>query len=58
MMSFTKSCVLLKNLVIVTKDAKLSAEHIFERLMENSGSLRPVYGRLISLYRSGRMKSF
>ena len=49
-----KSCVLLKNLVIVTKDAKLSAEHIFERLMENSGSLRPVYGRLISLYRSGR----
>lgn len=49
-----KSCVLLKNLVIVTKDVKLSTEHIFERLMENSGSLRPVYGRLISLYRSGR----
>ena len=32
----------------------MSADFMYEALMENSGRLRPVYEEMLSLYRSGR----
>ena len=37
------SSVTLKNLSIVRRDAPISADYIYERLVENSGYLKPVY---------------
>lgn len=51
---FYKSSVILKNLITVTGGSTLSADHIYEKLMENSDILKPVYGRMLSLYRSGK----
>ncbi len=51
---FYKSSVILKNLITVTGGSALSADHIYEKLMENSDILKPVYGRMLSLYRSGK----
>ena len=48
------SAVTLKNLALVQKEKPLSADFIFESLMENSAALRPAYEKLIALYRSGR----
>ena len=48
------SSVLLKNLAIAEKGRAFSADYIYERLLEHSGKLRPVYGKMISLYRSGK----
>ena len=48
------SAITLKNLALVQKERPLSADYIFEALMENSSALRPAYEELISLYRSGR----
>ena len=49
-----KSCVLLKNVVIATQQTRLSADSIYERLMDGSRGLKSMYGRMLSLYRSGR----
>lgn len=48
------SVITLKNLAIVQEKRPLSADFIFQALMENSSSLKPVYEEMISLYRSGR----
>lgn len=48
------SAITLKNLALVQKERPLSADYIFEALMENSSVLKPAYEELISLYRSGR----
>lgn len=48
------SAVILKNLALVQKGKPLSANFIFETLMENSTFLRPAYEELIALYRNGR----
>ncbi len=47
------SSVTLKNLSIVKRDAPISADYIYERLVENSGYLKPVYSRMLTLYRMG-----
>jgi len=44
----------LKNLAIVQKERPLSADFIYQALMENSFYLRPVYEEMLTLYRSGR----
>lgn len=46
--------MLLKNLAIVEKERAFSADYLYERLLENSRLLKPVYGEMLSLYRSGR----
>lgn len=46
----------MKNLAIVGKDRPLSADYIYERLMENSMRLRPIYQRMLAIYRSGKEK--
>lgn len=48
------SVITLKNLALVQKEKPLSADFIFEALMENSAALRPAYEELITLYRNGR----
>lgn len=49
-----KSSVILKNLSLVRQETPLSADYIYESLMENSQMLRPMYGEMLTLYRSGR----
>ena len=48
------SVITLKNLAIVQQKRPLSADFIFQALMENSTSLRSVYEEMITLYRSGK----
>ena len=48
------SSMLLKNLAIVERERAFSADYLYEKLMENAKRLRPVYGEMLSLYRSGR----
>lgn len=48
-----KGSVLLKNLVLAEKNHPFSADYLMERLMEHSLRLRPAYGRILTLYRSG-----
>lgn len=48
------SVITLKNLAIVQQNRPLSADFIFQALMENSSALRPVYEEMITLYRGGR----
>ena len=48
------SVITLKNLALVQKEKPLSADYIFEALLENSMTLRPAYEELITLYRGGR----
>lgn len=48
------SVITLKNLAMVHKERPLSADFIFEILMENSTALKPAYEELLTLYRSGR----
>jgi len=47
------SSVTLKNLSIVRRETPISADYIYERLAENGGRLRPVYSRMLALYRAG-----
>ncbi len=49
-----KSSIILKNLSLVRKGTPMSADYIYEKLMENSGYLRPMYSQMITLYRNGR----
>lgn len=48
------SVLLLKNLATMEHERAFSADFIYEKLMENSNRLKPVYSQMISLYRSGR----
>lgn len=47
------SSVTLKNLSIVRQEAPISADYIYERLVENGGRLKPLYSRMLTLYRMG-----
>ncbi len=49
-----KSSILLKTLVLAEKDNLFSADYILERLMEHGRRLKPVYGEILTRYRSGR----
>lgn len=49
-----KSSIILKNLSLVRKGTPMSADYIYEKLMENSGYLKSMYSEMITLYRSGR----
>ena len=49
-----RSSIVLKNLSLVRRETPLSADYIYEKLMENSGYLRPMYGEMLSLYRNGK----
>ena len=44
--------VILKNLSLVQKDSPLSADYMYEKLMENSLLLRPAYRQMLTLFRS------
>ena len=46
--------VILKNMSIVRRETPLSADYIYENLMENSSLLKSMYSRMLSLYRSGK----
>ena len=46
--------VILKNMSIVRRETPLSADYIYENLMENSSLLKLMYRRMLSLYRSGK----
>lgn len=48
------SSVILKNLALVRQETPLSADYIYENLMENSTLLKPMYSEILTLYRSGR----
>lgn len=48
------SNVILKNLSLVRRETPLSADYIYENLMENSNLLKPFYGEMLALYRSGK----
>ena len=49
-----KSSVILKNRSRLRRQTPLSADYIYENLMENSDALRPMYGQMLTLYRSGK----
>ncbi|MBR6529573.1 MAG: hypothetical protein IKT62_06005 [Firmicutes bacterium] len=46
------SSIILKNLSLVQGDNAFSADYMYEKLMENSVVLKPVYGQMLTLYRS------
>lgn len=48
------SCIILKNLAIMQREKPLSADTILEILMNNSGRLKPIYGQMLIMYRSGK----
>jgi hypothetical protein len=48
------SSILLKNLSLVRQEAPLSADYIYENLMNNSIFLKSIYGEMLTLYRSGK----
>lgn len=47
------SSLMLKNLSYTNRQIPLSADYMIEELMKNSKALNPVYGEMLSLYRSG-----
>ncbi|MBR5229748.1 MAG: hypothetical protein IKW01_02735 [Firmicutes bacterium] len=48
------SVITLKNLAIIQKERPLSADYIFQALMESSTALRPIYEEMLIMYRSGK----
>ncbi len=46
----------MKNLALVSKERPLAADYIYELLMENSGKLKPIYQKMISIYRNGNVE--
>lgn len=48
------STITLKNLAIVKEDNPISADTIYEQLMENSNKLKPIYAEMLSMYRTGK----
>ena len=49
-----KSSIILKNLALVRKDTPFSADYMYEKLVENSGLLKPIYSQMMTLYRNKR----
>lgn len=49
-----KSSIILKNLALVKRETPFSADFIYEKLMDNSELLKPMYGEMLTLYRNGR----
>lgn len=47
------SSVTLKNLSIVRREAPISADYMYEKIAENGGRLKPVFSRMLTLYRTG-----
>ena len=47
------SSVTLKNLSIVRREAPISADYMYEKLVENGGKLKPVFSHMLTLYRTG-----
>ena len=47
------SSIILKNLSLVRQEAPISADYIYEKLMENSNRLRTIYEEMLTLYRNG-----
>lgn len=45
------SSVILKNLSLVQRQTPFSADYMYEKLMENSTVLKPVYGQMLNAYR-------
>ena len=45
------SSVILKNLALVQKQMPFSADYMYERIMENSVLLRPIYSQMLATYR-------
>lgn len=48
------SGLLLKNLALARKEDAFSADYLYEKLMEHSEKLRPVYAEMLALYRAGK----
>lgn len=48
------SGLLLKNLALTRKEEAFSADYLYEKLMEHSEKLRPVYAEMLALYRTGK----
>lgn len=48
------SSLLLKNLALADRGHSFSADYIYERLMEHAAKLKPVYSRMLNLYRAGK----
>ena len=46
------SSVILKNLSIIRRQTPLSADYMYEKLMENSHLLKPLYSQMLTLYRN------
>lgn len=46
------SSIILKNLSLVTQQSPFSADYMYEKLMENSTFLKPVYRQMLTVYRS------
>ena len=49
-----QAAILLKNLAIVRKEYPVSLDYMLEELSRDSGSLRPVFQQMLSIYRSGK----
>ena len=45
------SSVILKNLALVQKQMPFSADYMYERIMENSVLLKPIYSQMLATYR-------
>jgi len=52
-----QSAILLKNLSIVRKEFPLSADYMMEEISKMSGSLKPVFQEMLSIYRGGDPES-
>ena len=48
------SVLLLKNLAVAERERAFSADFIYEKLMDNSHRLKPIYSEMLSMYRNGR----
>ena len=46
------SSIILKNLSLITDQSPFSADYMYEKLMENSTFLKPVYRQMLTVYRS------
>ena len=46
------SSVILKNLALVQRQMPFSADYMYERIMENSVLLKPIYSQMLATYRS------
>lgn len=46
------SSIILKNLSLITQQSPFSADYMYEKLMENSTFLKPVYRQMLTVYRS------